>query len=122
MKVVCQNGVQYNFSRSEAEALVAALPASLCKNVSTFGLGQASTRKPNVSYYPKSQVLWLFWNALSATNEEKAEVVELVIVTLSIIEERGDCPPTVKSSLYREHANKRSDLIKKAQKNLELTA
>lgn len=120
MKVVCQNGVQHNFTRKEAEALVAALPVSLCKNVNTFGLGDGGTREPNVSYYPKERDLWLFWDAHSATNEEKAEVVELIIVILSIIEEKGYCPQTVKSSLYWEHASKRGTLIEEAQKSLKL--
>ena len=120
MKVVCQNGVQYSFSRSEAEALVALLPVSLCRNVNILALGHEGTRKPTVSYYSKERELWLFWDAPPATNEEKTEVVELIIVTLSIIEEKGDCPQTVKSSLYWEHASKRGTLIEEAQKSLKL--
>ena len=102
MKIVVQNGIQHCFSRKEIEAMVQLFPVSWSRNVKTVLLGTTNKTGMTITFYPKSQTLYVTCPS-QGIRPSKVDAIEALLVTLAIIDETGSLPKKISSSV-RAHA------------------
>ncbi len=102
MKVTIQNGAAHGLSRRDIEAVVPELPASWAKHVKQIALCQARGSELTTSYYPKEQILGLFW-PLPEGAISKAEGLRELLLALSVVDERGQLPERLATSVRQRH-------------------
>ena len=102
MKVTVQNGAAHGLSRRDLEAIIPLFPASWARGVTQVALYQGSEAEVRTTFYPKAQLLGLFWPALDSRATKEQAVTELLLA-LSVIEERGELPAQLAASLRKRH-------------------
>lgn len=102
MKVTVQNGATHGLSRQEVESMVPLFPPSWSKHVKHIVLYQGDGPEVTASFYPKEQILGLFWPD-KAASAPKTEGVRELLVALSVVKERGELPARLSASLRKRH-------------------
>lgn len=102
MKVTIQNGAAHGLSRRDIEAIVPELPPSWAKHVKQIVLYQAKGSELTASYYPKEQIVGLFW-PLPEGAISKAEGLRALLLALSVVDERGELPERLATSVRERH-------------------
>jgi hypothetical protein len=102
MKITVQNGAAHGLSRRDLEAVIPLFPASWMRCVKQVVLYQGAGEALRASYYPKDQILGLFWPAPGSQATKQQAVTELLLA-LSVIAERGELPAQLATSLRERH-------------------
>jgi hypothetical protein len=102
MKVTIQNGSAHGLSRSEVEAMVPLFPQSWKRVVKQIVLYQGSGSALKAEFYPKEQLLGLFWPS-PADAATKSDGVEELLLSLAVAEERGELPKRLSKALRERH-------------------
>jgi len=97
MKVTIQNGAMHGLSRNEVTAMLKYFPAEWSRVVDSIVLYQGGSDVV-AKFYAKERILGLFWPS-PAAGHAKAEAIEILIVALAIVAERGGLPGKISSPL-----------------------
>jgi len=111
MKVTVQNGATHGLSRKEVEAMVRVFPAAWSHLVKSIVLYQGGA-DIDVSFHPKEQTVGLYWPSLSV-DPSKAEAIEVLLVALAVVAERGELPARISPSLRSRLLEQVSELHRK---------
>lgn len=105
MNVVIQNGATHGLTRREMEAIVGVLPSAWRRAVKSIILYQAQGVTVYAEFYPKKQVLGLFWPLASdvAVAQSKADAIEELLVSLALVSETGSLPKHIASSMRKKY-------------------
>ena len=102
MKITIQNGSIHGLSRSEIEAMIPLFPQSWKRVVKQIVLYQGNESILKAEFYPKKQLLGLFW-PFPADAVKKSDGVEELLLSLAVAEERGELPKRLSKALRERH-------------------
>jgi hypothetical protein len=121
MKVVVQNGAAHGLSRRDVEAVIPLFPSAWSTAVQQITLYQGREQKVSVSFYPKQQILGLFWPA-EASSVPKAEALRELLLALSVVSDRGELPARLPASVRERHNAATGELYAKCLEALSRDA
>jgi hypothetical protein len=113
-----QNGSRHGLSRRDAETIVRLLPPSFRNAAKSLVLCATTESSVRVTYHPKEQVIGLHWPLAADSSVSKSEAIDEILVSLSIIAERGDLPERSSPSLRARHLEDVAALRKECEEAL----
>lgn len=102
MKVTIQNGSRHGLARFEVEAMIPLFPRSWGRLVEQVVLYQGDGAGVTAAYFPKERLLGLYWPASGGIASKPDSILELLL-SLSIVEERGELPAKPSRALRGRH-------------------
>jgi hypothetical protein len=102
MKVTIQTGSVHGLTRSEVEAMIPLFPQSWKRVVKQIVLYQGNENALKAKFYPKEQLLGLFWPSPAGT-ATKSDGVEELLLSLAVAEERGELPERLSKAQRERH-------------------
>ncbi|MTW10505.1 hypothetical protein GM658_07795 [Pseudoduganella eburnea] len=120
MKITIQNGATHPLSRREIESIVCLFPAAWSYAVDAIVLYQGGSEL-TAKLYARERKIGLFW-PLTPTYHTKADAIEVLLVALAIIAERGDLPKRIAPSIRSRALNQISNIYQKCLTAVGLNA
>jgi hypothetical protein len=104
IRVTVQNAANHGLNRAEVEVMLTHVPSSWGRHVKSVVLYEHQQPAFRCTYYEKEKILGLFWPSKNQIEQPaKADAVEEMLLSLSVIAERGSLPERLSSSLRNEH-------------------
>ncbi|MDO5654358.1 MAG: hypothetical protein Q4G39_09705 [Brachymonas sp.] len=110
MKATVQNGATHGLSRRDMEALLPLLPAALSQSVKQIVLYQGSDALLKTAFYPKEQIVGIFW-PVPAESLSKVEGLKELLVALSVIAHHGELPKRLSPARRKQHEESTAELL-----------
>lgn len=110
-----------SISEKRMQKIADCFPKSFSKHVNTLVLGHSmeepGIQEPGVRFHFQSSALHFDWAKANPTPEELGRALELVIVALSIISEKGKLPHEISIRVWKKHRDIQSELIDETYNN-----
>ena len=110
MKVTVQNGAIHGLSRRDVEAIVPLLPGSWSGRVRQIVLYQGDSPDLKLTFYPKAQIIGLFW-PVPKEAASKADGLRELLLALSVVAERGELPKRLSNPVRTRHLESLGELM-----------